>query len=101
MFYLVQVQDLFGDVWQPRCQESGAPYPGRGGRSLKEYIADRGKIPLEVAHKIFEQLLSATMHLHSRGYAHCDIKPENILIDRDANVSNHPASLFGIYGWLE
>ncbi len=44
-------------------------------------------MPLDVAHKVFSQLVSALTYLHSKGVAHCDIKPDNILIDRDANVS--------------
>eukprot|EP00331_Platyophrya_macrostoma_P033964 CAMPEP_0176442190 /NCGR_PEP_ID=MMETSP0127-20121128/21662_1 /TAXON_ID=938130 /ORGANISM="Platyophrya macrostoma, Strain WH" /LENGTH=380 /DNA_ID=CAMNT_0017827145 /DNA_START=70 /DNA_END=1212 /DNA_ORIENTATION=+ len=34
----------------------------------------------------FEQLLDAVEHLHSNGYCHLDIKPENILLDDRFNL---------------
>ncbi|KAI0771832.1 hypothetical protein BC629DRAFT_1531077 [Irpex lacteus] len=45
-------------------------------------------MPVDVAYKVITQLVSALVYLHSKGIAHCDIKPDNILIDRNANVSS-------------
>ncbi len=36
----------------------------------------------EVAHSV----LSALHHLHSVGYAHCDVKPDNVFIMADSSV---------------
>lgn len=33
--------------------------------------------------KIAQQITSALLYLHQQGIAHCDIKPENILLDKD------------------
>jgi len=38
-----------------------------------------------VARDCFRQLLNAVHEMHSRDYAHCDIKPENVLIDPATN----------------
>ncbi|KAI0771842.1 kinase-like domain-containing protein [Irpex lacteus] len=85
--YCYLIQELFGDVWQPRCSKTKKPSNIPSGRSLAEYILHHNEtIPPDVAHKIFTQLVSAVAHLHSKGVAHCDIKPSNILIDRDANI---------------
>ena len=34
----------------------------------------------------FKQLIDALDHIHSRGYKHRDVKPENILLDRNFNI---------------
>lgn len=36
--------------------------------------------------KVFLQLCSVINHCHANGVYHCDIKPENILLDKDDNV---------------
>lgn len=52
-----------------------------GSRCLASYIVMFGPLPLFAAKHIFYQLVDAVAHLHSKGITHCDIKPENILID--------------------
>ena len=39
----------------------------------------------EIKH-IFTQIVNATMHIHSLGIIHCDLKLENIIIDKDHNI---------------
>jgi serine/threonine protein kinase len=38
-----------------------------------------GRVPEQVALRLFRQLLSAVLHLHTLGIVHRDLKPENIL----------------------
>ncbi|TKR72487.1 hypothetical protein L596_019923 [Steinernema carpocapsae] len=35
---------------------------------------------------VFEQLLLAVGYMHAQGFAHCDLKPENVLVKNTANV---------------
>lgn len=35
---------------------------------------------------VTRQLADALVHMHGRGVVHCDIKPDNILVDRSGNV---------------
>lgn len=50
------------------------------GKSLKEYVNDKGKLNEEQALGIFNQLLDATKNIHAKNYLHRDIKPDNIII---------------------
>ena len=43
--------------------------------------------------KIMQQLLEAVAYIHSLNLVHCDIKPENILIQSYSQVSQTVASL--------
>ena len=52
-----------------------------GSRCLQSYVQVNGPMSLEDAKYVFYQLVDAVAYLHSLGISHCDIKPENILID--------------------
>ncbi|MGE6346579.1 Stk1 family PASTA domain-containing Ser/Thr kinase [Bacillus mycoides] len=56
------------------------------GRTLKQYIIDRGMLPIGEALDIMEQLTSAMAHAHHFEIVHRDIKPHNILIRDDGVV---------------
>lgn len=51
-------------------------------------MTEIGAVSLENARYIILQLVEAVYYLHTKGIAHCDIKPGNILIDEDFNVSS-------------
>lgn len=54
------------------------------GRDVGEVISNRKAISFRVVIDIFAQTLDALEYIHNRQIAHCDIKPENIFITRDA-----------------
>jgi eukaryotic-like serine/threonine-protein kinase len=57
------------------------------GVELKSVIAKhQGPIPFELAFKIASQSLDAFHYAHQNGILHRDIKPGNIIIDRDNNA---------------
>lgn len=53
---------------------------------LFDFIAETGKFSEEEGRYYFQQLIKALNYLHNLGYAHRDVKPENILLDRNFNL---------------
>ncbi|KMY53573.1 serine/threonine protein kinase [Bacillus sp. FJAT-27231] len=56
------------------------------GMTLKQYIQQYSPIPVEKTIDIMKQLASAIAFAHHNSIIHRDIKPHNILMDRDGNV---------------
>jgi len=56
------------------------------GGELFDYIALSGKFSEMVARYYFNQFISAIAYLHGSGYAHRDIKAENLLLDQNFNL---------------
>jgi serine/threonine protein kinase len=54
------------------------------GNDVGHVLARRRYISFRVLIDIFNQTLDALNYIHTRNIAHCDIKPENIFITRDA-----------------
>lgn len=52
-----------------------------GGGDLYQRIAEGGLMPETEARTVMRQLCNAVQHLHQRGVAHRDVKPENVLFD--------------------
>ena len=50
------------------------------GENLNQIIKKRGRLPIDEALAIVEQVAEALAHAHSRGIVHRDVKPENILV---------------------
>ena len=56
------------------------------GKTLKDIIKDKAPLSLYFAIHIMEGILSALIHSHKKGVIHRDIKPHNIMVNRDAEV---------------
>jgi serine/threonine-protein kinase len=56
------------------------------GRTLKELVVGRGPAPVKVAVEYARQILSALRFAHRHGIVHRDIKPHNVLVDREGRV---------------
>lgn len=56
------------------------------GMDLKQYIRENHPIPYQKVIDIMEQILDAIEYAHKNDIIHRDIKPHNILIDKNGNV---------------
>ena len=51
---------------------------------LKDYILGTStRLPEKISSKIFSKIVKALQYIHENNIAHCDIKPENILLDKN------------------
>ncbi|BCL80293.1 serine/threonine protein kinase [Ktedonobacteria bacterium brp13] len=67
-------------------EEEGLPYivmPYMPGGTLGEYMSKRGPLSLQEASWYLQQLADALDYAHKYGCVHCDVKPANILLDRE------------------
>ncbi len=70
-------------------EQDRLPYivmPYMPGGTLSEYISENGALSLAEAQWHLEQLACALDYAHAHGCVHCDVKPANILLDRDGRV---------------
>ena len=56
------------------------------GESLRDRLMAAGRLPIDEAIRITDQVASALAYAHGRGIVHRDIKPENILLTGDRAV---------------
>lgn len=54
--------------------------------SIFNHIAEKGRFKEKIARLYFRQLVSALEHIHAQGYAHRDVKLENLLLDENFNL---------------
>jgi serine/threonine-protein kinase len=70
-------------------QEEGWPYLVMQyveGQDLKDLISERGPLPVQRATDITLQILDGLESIHQTGILHRDIKPQNVLLDRQGRV---------------
>ena len=68
------------------------------GKTLKEYIAEKGKMEQGEAVRCTLQILAALAHAHQRGIVHRDMKPQNVMISRSGQIK---LGDFGIAGMAD
>jgi len=56
------------------------------GTSLKDLIHERGRLPVQVMLPIAKQLCRALEVAHDAGVIHRDIKPQNMVVERDGTL---------------
>jgi serine/threonine protein kinase len=56
------------------------------GRSFQEIVSARGPLPIERAAHYVAQAALGLQHAHERGLVHRDVKPSNLLLDREGVV---------------
>ena len=56
------------------------------GITLKQYMLRRGALSWKEALHFSSQIARALAHAHSKGIIHRDIKPQNVMILKDANI---------------
>ena len=54
--------------------------------NLKQVLREGPEPIAYLADKIIEQILKGLHYFHEKGWVHCDIKPDNLLVDDDGNV---------------
>ncbi|VDB92073.1 unnamed protein product [Peniophora sp. CBMAI 1063] len=57
------------------------------GGDLLDYIVQEGGLSEVRAKDITRQICKAISYIHAQGVAHCDVKPENILLSKDKRVA--------------
>jgi serine/threonine-protein kinase len=53
------------------------------GKTLREIVAERGPLPAHEVARLIRQVAGALDAAHAAGVVHCDVKPANVILDRE------------------
>jgi serine/threonine-protein kinase len=53
------------------------------GKTLREIVAERGPLPAREVSRLIRQVAAALDAAHAAGVIHCDVKPANVIVDRE------------------
>jgi serine/threonine protein kinase len=53
------------------------------GKTLREIVAERGPLPPHEVARLVRQVAGALDAAHAAGVVHCDVKPANVIVDRE------------------
>ena len=56
------------------------------GKTLREVLTEREKLPTDEASRIMEGVLDALAYSHRMGIVHRDIKPANVMVGKDGSI---------------
>ncbi|KAM0985351.1 hypothetical protein PS2_012384 [Malus domestica] len=71
------------------------------GGELFAKLSRHGKLPESLARRYFQQLVSALHFCHQNGVAHRDMKPQNLLLDKNGNLKVSDFGLSALPGQLK
>ncbi len=57
------------------------------GLSLRERLWEEHTLSADEAFWLFEQIIDALSAVHAGGFAHCDVKPENVVLSQGGHVT--------------
>ncbi|WP_461832002.1 serine/threonine protein kinase [Aquifex sp.] len=64
--------------------------------TLKDYVESKGRLSEEEALKVLKHVANALEYLHSRGYIHSDVRPENVIGKKVLNTVIWKLGDFGL-----
>lgn len=76
--YVVQLLDVGWDSQPPYYVMEYVE-----GGSLQQFLEKEGPLPVGEAVEMFREITYGLLHAHGKGVLHCDLKPDNILLDLD------------------
>lgn len=76
--YVVQLLDVGWDAEPPYYVMEYVE-----GGSLQQLLEKEGPLPVGEAVETFREIATGLLHAHGKGVLHCDLKPDNILLDQD------------------